>query len=450
MTIELSIENVIRSYIQKKQITLKDLAEQTNINRGNMSAAINRNSKKILSIPQLDSLTEVVGFPKGALYDAFFKDFKVSKIDMRRTRKFILACADLKRLDLINQIIEFCYEDRKFITNAFEIAEELYNLEFKDSASILYNSVVKYEFNANSDRLSISYYRLFIIHKDDTELGFKYASQFYPYRLKLPLDLKLDGIVALAYAYGVQNKWSDVDILSEELRVLTQTIYDQELYKDDDFLPARPFVYYFGQSYLMRESMFEFYKEYEKALLWNEKYRDLSWFKDLDEKGKEQVELYTHFAETNLRAIHLKMGDESVVMDYYDSLKNDPTEMTFGITNILEAANKYTFNIDNILVDYEEFSQKTYVEKNESKKYTKLFMIQHQANLDYQYAIYLFNSNNHSLGIKKLLQSLYNSVTIANITTAFDCVLTFNGYREYATKEQIIEFNNICKGALTR
>lgn len=445
MTSQLSIEGVIQSYILTNKIKLKDLAEQTKINKGNISAALNGNSKKTLSMSQLDSLTKTVGLEEGALYDAFFEIFKISKIDNRRTRSFILSCAALKRVDLINKIIEFCYEDKKFINNAFEIAEELYSMSYTESATILYNSVIKYEFNAHADRLSISYFRLFIIHKDD-ELGFKYAMQFYPYRLKLPIHLKLEGIVALAFLFGSMDKWTEVDTLSEELDILTQTIYDQELYKDDDFLPSRPFVYYYGQSYLIRETMYEYYKEYEKALIFNEKYRDLTWFKDLDEKGKKQVALFSTFAEANLRSLHLKMGDESVVMDYYNSLKHDPSEMTFGITNILEAANKFGFNIDELLKDYEEFSKKPFVEHDENKKYTKRITIQHQANLDYRYAIYLFNTNNYSEGIKKLLQSLRNSVTISNITTAFKCSVTYEVYRKYATEEQCFEFNNICKG----
>lgn len=449
-----TIRAELGDYIKNKGTTLHQFAESSGVNVGTLSGIINGN--RPISIGQLDRITVAMGFSEGHFYDLYVEDCFVSKAPhWRRLRPFIVRSAELQRHDCIKEILNRLLEDLKQVPAIFETAELLYEQNLKEAAVILYESVIESERSSHSERLAMSYYRIFQIYQNDGRRGFKAALQFLPYRYRLPEALVLDGLSMLIHVYAVRFNWAEVENYADELSQLAWTLYEKKIWKQPDFQPKRPLVFYYGRAFLFKSGTYEYRGMYEEARKWTACYADLSWFEGLDDEAKAEVEQLKMFAEANIMCVDIKAGNLNRIPEYVSFLEAHPDEIVEGLITLVESANRHDFFIDDVFVKF----------ANNIEQYRKSgrdhWMTEGKADLDYtkepsyifryaaffqNYAIYHFRKGSYEEGLTHILHSMAMSIKLssrdihANTTMAI-----FELYRQFATDEQTQEYNKLCK-----
>ncbi|MET3210932.1 UNVERIFIED_CONTAM: hypothetical protein ABIC26_003895 [Paenibacillus sp. PvR008] len=130
-----------------------------------------------------------------------------------------------------------------------------------------------------------------------------------------------------------------------------------------------------------------------------EGYADLSWFKGLDLEGEADVEQFRLWAKANSYTLDLLLGNRDILPEYLTFLENHPEEVSFGLITILEAANKYNFDIDSIIDKYSE-RIKRLQESEDVKQMTYYYCYM------YQLAIYHYSCGRILKGQKGTLNYL--------------------------------------------
>lgn len=442
----------LENYMKREGMTLHFFAEKSGVNAGTLSGILNGN--RSIAIGQLDRITHAMGLPEGSLYEMFVDECFISAAPhWRRLRPFLLRCAELKKLECIRAILSRLLEDLKQLTGIFETAELMFEQGWYEAATIMYESVIESERSNHSERLAISYYRLFQINHKEGQKGLKAAAQFLPFRHRLPEPLILDGLVMLLEMYYINKDWEEVERYSDELYELVNVLYKYNRWKDVDFNPARPFVYYYGIGCLYRGASYEYRKMYDESRKWIEKYADFSWFEDLDESNLVEVERYKMFAKANLLSIDIKEGNESRIPEYIEFLLENPSEILEGLTTLLESANRHKFFIDEHLSKFSEeiqfYSEVTRedhsIQKDTSVRY-KNHVHTFRCSLFFQkYAIYCFRKKLLSDGLKNTLQSFKYSLKIDSRHNMVDSMALFELYRDYTTAKQRSAYTRMCR-----
>lgn len=449
-----TIRAELESYIKKEGITLHQFAELSGINVGTLSGIINGN--RPISIGQLDLITEIMGLPEGSYYEMYVDEsFASSAPHWRRLRPFLLRCAELRRHDCIQKVLDLLIEDIKQVAGIFETAEIMFEQGLKESAILLYECVVESERSSHCERLAISYFRLFQIYQKDRHRGFTAAVQFIPYRHRLPEAMILDGLVMLIDLFAVNEKWDEVEDYADELCNLTNKLYENKMWKDPHFSPTRPLVYYYGRAYLSKAGAYEYRKMFEDSRVWISKYENLGWFEGLDEAGKLEVERYKMFAEANLLSIDIKEGNRSRISDYVAFLEENPSEVLEGLTTLLESANRHKFFVDEYLNRfteeikyYSQVTQKGWGSQRCNEVYYNDSYHTFRCALFFQkYAIYCFRKKMVDDGIKNTLNSFTFSNKINSKSTISNNMILFEFFRDYSTEEQKSTYLKLCKEA---
>ncbi|MFD3262255.1 XRE family transcriptional regulator [Paenibacillus lentus] len=452
MNLTTTICDELEDYMKREAMTLHLFAEKSGVNAGTLSGILNGN--RPIAIGQLDRLTHAMGLPEGSLYELFVDECFISAAPhWRRLRPFLLRCAELKKLDCIREVLFRLLEDLKQITGIFETAELMFERGWYDAAIIMYESVIESERSNHSERLAISYYRIFHIHHKEGQKSLKAAAQFLPFRHRLPESLILDGLVMLLEMYYINKDWEEVEKYSDELCELVNVLYKNNRWKDAGFSPARPFIYYYGMGCLYRGASYEYRKMYDESRKWIGKYADLSWFEDLDESNLVEVERYKMFAKANLLSIDIKDGNQSRIPEYIKFLQENPSEILEGLTSLLESANRHKFFVDEHLSKfsdeiqfYSEVTREAYSKQNETSVRYKEHVHTFRCSLFFQkYAIYCFRKKLLADGLKNTLQSFKYSLKIDNRHIMVNSMTLFELYRDYTTPKQRTAFKKMCR-----
>lgn len=445
-----TIRSEIEKCIRLEGLTLQRFAMSTGLNVGTLSAILNRNPPRTISIQQLDIITERLGMPEGALYELYVDDCFVHSIPhWRRLRPFMQRCAELDRLDCIRSMLGFLVEDLANIRPIFETAELMLADGWEAAARLLYDCVIECEKYSHSERLAICHYRVFrITCGQDTEANLWAAVRFEPYRKLLPLDYQLDALMQLLRIYYTVHKWDYFDSHADELIQQVGIVYEEELKKNkrtasppSELEPLRlekTLVYYYGQAYLSKAMAQEKLGLYESAKSYIQIYSDLSWFELLDEEGHQEVEKLTRWAQANTYAVDMLMGNSEVIENYSSFLKKNKDETLLGLTLIIQSANKYGFTVDKVL---HEFAQEMLHFKND------FVNMERQLRFHYQLAIYLLTRGDLQEGIEHNLQALEIAIQAHNLNLFAKCVTLFEYYRKDISVSQSITYSELMKQA---
>lgn len=440
-----TIQHELKQFLIEESMNITELSIATDINRGILSGVINGNPPKVLSIKMLDTLTEYMKLPEGYYYHIYIEDCFREGAHGRRLRPFLLRCAAIGRTDCVEDIVNRLADDLKQIGFIFDVGEEMYQLVYYEAAAVMYKCVVQTEKSNQSERLGISYYRLFQMNRSDNKLGVKSAMQFIPYRHRIPEHLALNGLLMLTHFFAVREELEEVEKYADELYSLSHAIYENKSWKVESFITERPFVYYYGQSYLLKATYYELTENYEESRKWITGYSDLSWLDDLDDDGKKEVKKFSFFAKANLLSIDVKTGNKDVLSEYVKLLRENESEIIKGITALLESANKYKYYIDNTLSSFSDYLEDKTTHVGMTGHYKKEFQILDYSNLNQKYAIYCFRKKEYSRGIAKLLDSMQDAVQIQSKESISKSMGLFEVFRAFASSKQIQQFNNICR-----
>ncbi|MDO3410138.1 hypothetical protein QWJ34_10230 [Saccharibacillus sp. CPCC 101409] len=387
----------IEREMSRQGYNFSTFSDKSGINRGVFSAILNSTPPKPISFHQLKTITEALGKPADWLFDDYVGEcFYDGRPNRRRIEPFLLACAELGRYDLLREVLNRLLEDLKYLPFVFDTGESLFMAgKFKASAPF-YKNVIDHEKHQHAERLSISQYRLFRTRLgEDGEENLKAAVQFECFRSALPERLRLDALLRLGNIYYELGKFAEMEKMADELYETARNVYDEErkgapaapAENEPRPLPVKPLVFYYGSALLHKQLALIEQERYEEAKPYSAMYGDLSGFEGLDDEGRTEVELFKVFAHGNGMDLELLTGNFSVLPEYAAYMDSHPHEVVLCLVILVEAANKYDADVDDLLGRYFEPIER-YLEQRPDSYYPEAVTRSTFASLHYQLAVY--------------------------------------------------------------
>ena len=431
--------------IAKTGCTLSQLKEKGGPHIGNLSACLRGRPLRPISLKQLDKLTEVLGLPEGYYYEYYLAEcFYQDRVAKPRMESFLFRCAELGKMEMIEKSIQILAEYPRYTELLFSVAENLYVGGYTWQSVFFYEAVIEGEKSNHSERIAISHYRIFRASIGaDSEENYQAVIRFESFRNKLPEGMQLDALLQLTNVCYSLELWSKTLKFAEELRVLSNIVYQEELRKLNSNRPEPPIeternlVVYYGKSYLMKSAALSKQVRYEEAKAYIKGYEDLSWFKILDDSGRKDVANFSQFAKLNRYCIELRLGNTDILDEFEHFLTYHPDRIPDSLLVIVEAANTHGFNIDHILERFADAYPPT-SQKN-------VVFAQRHFRFHFQKALYHLNQKQYEAGLEELLYCLSWSTHTHRHREALLCIMQFEKYMEYASDSQKQIYNSIDK-----
>lgn len=438
----------ITKHMKDNDLILSDLAREAGMNPGTMSSVINGN--RTLSVDQLDRITKVMGHPVGYYYERYVSEFLVeANPNWRRMSPFLHNCARLNKLDCIHEVVNLLMDKLGYSESLFELAEELFHEKMYQAAAILYENVAVSEKKQYSERLAMCQYRLFQTRQgDNQEKNYEAAVQFEIYVERLDEIDQLEALKDLANTYRSLRKWDKVELFAKAMGDKAKIQYNlqQQRYygnKENSKKPHFPLFAYWAFSHLLRSQACAERKDYERAFHHIKKYTDLSWVTDTDEETLEWKNKYEDWAVVNTYVNKLLSGDKSVLPNYVAYISSRKDEVLPALDNILEAANRYHFDVDDILKQFEANISSYLEEQKVESFYTQRFITERFMHFSKEIAVYYLTKGRFSDGFQFLLNCLEKSTSANNKSYIIKCMRLYEFYQEYASPETKTAYRNL-------
>ncbi|WP_289376055.1 transcriptional regulator [Paenibacillus silvae] len=436
----------IEKYMRKQNLKLQHFSDITRINVGTLSAIIK--GSRPMSMNQLNQITSAMGLEKGHFYESYgVESFIESTPHWRRLEPYLYACADLGKLDCIQRVITHVTDDRSYIEQLFEVAEDFFAKGLKEAALILYECVADSEKYQHSERLALCQYRIFMLHKTLNKFdNLKAAIKFEPYIDKLNEEVQLDAIKDLANLYGTLHMWDKVLELAEELekRVDFQLNFRTNRRKNKMRIALYPIFSYEVYANLLKASVSEKRKQYREALEYTDVYENI--MNEVQNPTREEQELIERFkgwAEGNRYLYNLMLGNIEVLGAYLNFLDANPKEILTAFVYIAKAANQWSYNIDHALNRFENYIIQIKVEKNSEGTYNEQSSNLKYILLFYELAKYRLSQNQIQQGIEHLITSFERSVSSNDDMMCIKCIDLYGKYRHFASKTQEEQYTKL-------
>ncbi|MDN4084862.1 transcriptional regulator, partial [Paenibacillus polymyxa] len=301
----------------------------------------------------------------------------------------------------------------------------------------------------HSERLAVCQYRIFTIQiGDDQEKSYDAAVQFEPYIERLDEIDQLDALRALVNIYRSLRKWTKMDTFATALGNKAEIQYRIDLQRTKSEQTKKPFYppfVYWAFSHLIRAEVCDANKDYETALQHIQKYADLSWVEEKDETTQKWKNQFKEWANANTYVNRLLAGEINVLLDYVNFISLRKDELLPALDIIVEAANRYHFDVDDILKQFEvEIS--SYLEKQKIESfYTQRFVTERYMHFSKELAVYYLTKGRFSDGFTFLLSCLAKSTLNNNKSYIIKCVRLYESYQEYAPSETKVAYRNLIK-----
>ncbi|MGV7118598.1 DNA-binding protein [Paenibacillus kyungheensis] len=432
MNHKITLRDELEHMITEKGYSLSQFSKISGINRGILSATLNGNPPKPISIKQLDQMTKALGKEEGCLYEQFMSEcFEEGKANWRRVRSLLIRCAELELIDILKRALYLLLENLTYIQHIFDLAEELYPNKNKDSILYFYTCIIEHERDSHSERFAISQYRVFRYSIGiKLENNFRAAIQFAPFRRYLPPYLLLDALVNLSNISYTMQDWKNVKKYSDELKQITQLMYTHK--ENKHHKPERDLVVYYGKSYLLKLIALTNegkYLEAEKILPY---LQDFDWLGKSNEKTLLEIEKFKLYAKFHKYNLKLLQGDQNYLNEYVLLVKNYTQEQLASLLVILKASNLHNWDIDYLLndfypiiypkdiIEYLISRHETYYIETEISQYISIY---------YQLALYQCNKGTYDDKLEKILLALESTVTKYNKSRILDCLELFKKLR---------------------
>lgn len=148
----ISILAYFKRYMRQENLNLTTFARMAGINAGTLSSIINNN--KALTVDHLDRLTAVMNLPAGNFYEQYIQEYlTILTPNWRRFKPFIYRCAELHRLECIQNVLHLLLENLMYTPLLFEIAEDLFLQGKHEVAALLFENVAASEKHQHSEVL---------------------------------------------------------------------------------------------------------------------------------------------------------------------------------------------------------------------------------------------------------------------------------------------------------
>lgn len=443
-----TIRMELERFMKQGDLNTSRLAQMAGINAGTMSSLLH--GHRVMAVTQLDRITATLGLPEGHFYEQYIEEYlNEAEPNWRRIRPFLYRCAALDKLECIRQTVGLLLDNLTYSPLLFEVAEDFFKCDQREAAAVLFESIAMSEKSQHSERLALCQFRLFTIRLgDDQELNNQVAIQFEPYVERLDEIDQLDALKELANTYRSLRRWNKVEEMARKMGEKAKIHYftfqrDREESQLQRRLSRPPF-FYLAYSNLLIAIVYEARRDYTQALKYVKAYADLNWVKEKDEDTIHWMNLFKDWAHANTYVYKLLGGDISILSEYVEFIEPKEDEIIVSLLNIIETANQYDINVDDIL-DRFDVQIKHYLQHREAIGviYSKQLINEQTARLSNELADYYLRNGVHSIGFKCLIRSLEISASIKNKSCIIKCVGLFECYKQYVSKEQATTYEKL-------
>lgn len=431
-----TIRSKLEGYIKSEGVTLQRLAENSSINPGTLSAILHAN--RPIAMRQLDNLTAGMGLPEGDLYEMYVTECLIDHTpNWRRLRPFLYRCAELDKLHCIERVVSHIMDNLAYVPLLFEAAEEMFEQGKHEAARILYESVAESERYQHSERLAVCQYRLFTMSVGlDQQANLRAAVIFEGYIDRLCEEDQLEALRQIANVYFSLRNWRKVQTYGVEMgkkALILHSFKNNKKSREQHKKTERPLFTYILYSYLLQGAVCAEYRDYDQALYFVSLYTDTSWITINDEVDEYYIKRFEKWAEANLCMYKIMKGDITALPEYIAFMKENDNEVLTAIMSVMEAANRFGYDVDNVLELFKDDLQQVLnkslynVHLNEFR-YIKLHT---------ELAIYYFRKNRYEEGIQATMVCLESAVKNNSKEYVITCVALFEKNRQYASQQEI-------------
>ncbi|AUS25815.1 helix-turn-helix domain-containing protein [Paenibacillus polymyxa] len=445
-----TIRAEVQTYLIRKSLTMTEFGHMIDLNVGTVSGIVTGN--RSISVHQLDRITMGMNLPPDYFYERYIDEcIEEEPLNWRRISPFLYRCVELGRLDCLRRVVGMLLDNPIYLPSLFEVAEDSYKKGFTEAAAFLYENVAEGEKYQYSERLAVCQYRLFTIRiGDDQEKNYDAALQFEPYVERLDEIDQLEALKDLANTYRSLRKWDKVELFAKAMGDKAKIQYKLEqqrhhVHRDNSKKPNFPLFAYWAFSHLLRAEVCEGRKDYDQALQHTYAYSDLSWVNATDETTLKWKKKYEDWAVVNTYLNKLLSGDKSVLPDYVAYISSRKDEILPALDNILEAANRYHFDVDNILNQFEEEIISFLEQKKVEGLYTQRFTTERYTHFSRELAIYHLRKGKFSDGFTFLFSCLEKSAEANNRIQAIRCMRLFTHFKEHASAHMKAVYGELIK-----
>ncbi|WP_106768020.1 transcriptional regulator [Paenibacillus faecalis] len=441
-----TIQSELNKYLETNGISINQLSRLSTVNSGTLSALIN--GERLTSITQFDLVISAMGLPEGSLYKEFMDACFTHTVTWRRIGPFLRRCAELRKLDIVEEVVQTLLENLAYSPMLFELAEELFAEGDRETTAIIYKNVAEAEKYQHSERLALCHYRLFKIDlSHDQEQNLRAATRLEVFIDGLDPADQLDALKDLANTYLSLQKWRKVDEIAKEMRERASIQYELEYNKNirsNNKKPKSPLFLYITYSYLLQSIVYEERGDYEQALEFVALSSELSWVKENTKEAAELKEKFKILAIMNTYLYRLLMGQTEVLSDYVIMIESREEEVLTALVKIVKASNMFKFNIDHILEKFKNMTSLEGIkETNQQTPYTHQVIEDRMVRLLNELSIYYLRQGRYDIGINYVLDCLSAANEIRNDKAILKSVKNFEAFRHVATTEAQHRYNNL-------
>lgn len=172
---------------------------------------------------------------------------------------------------------------------------------------------------------------------------------------------------------------------------------------------------------LLQSGVYEHFGEYKKATYYATLYCNAdSWIQEDSEESRIVIKQFNEFSIANQYLFRLLSGELEVLNDYIEFLAKRPGEIFNGLCDIVRVANKHNYNIDSILVRFQDYiPYKTYY--TAFGEYNKPIMAEQYAEFLVDLGKYYLR-NNHPEGYDFFLRSIALSSEMNSARSIIHCL----------------------------
>ncbi|MGF7049489.1 transcriptional regulator with XRE-family HTH domain [Paenibacillus sp. DS2015] len=442
-----SIRGYLEDFLKKKGATINQFSEISGVNSGTISNIINGN--RPIAMQQLDRITDGMGLAQGTFYDLYVEEcFLQSSPNWRRIRPFIYRCVELDKLECIQRVVGIMMDNLSYTNALFDTAEDFFKQGKHAAAVMLYESVVESEKYQHSERLALCQYRLFTIALgDDQDLNLRTAVQFEGFVDRLDEVDQLDALKDLANTYISLRRWEKVEQLAKEMGNKASIQYKhryeearkEELHKE----PSMPLFSYILYSHVLCSSVCDERGDYDQALYYVSLYSDMSWVQEDTQEALQLMNQCKGWAKANTYLYKLMKGDIEVLPEYVAYIEQQEDEILPALFKIIQAANLYQFNVDDMLLHFEKGISSYRDRHEEVGTYNRQVIADRYAHFMAEVAFYYLSRKKYDIGINCILESLESSVKINCESCIIRCVGLFEQFRYATSFESQTEYQKL-------
>lgn len=401
---------------------MNKFADSIQMNVGALSNIIS--GKRSISVKQLDQLTAGMGLEQGHFYSLYItENFEQGPMDWRRLRPLLSRCAELNKLEEIEQILQLTLENLNYIPLLFDMAEHFFIQGKKEAAVKLYQGIAESERNQHSERLALCQYRLFVLQlNDDMENNLLLVTQFEPYVERLEEGYQLEAIHKLININISLSRWTNVQQYAQTL--LEKSSKQYKLFGEGsvNLKNNRPIIFYILYAYLeLAHVQFEL-QQYKQGLKYIDMYANTGWVSNPTSEELKIIELFQEWAEANRLLYQLRDGQTEVLPDYVEYISKLEHEKFLGIYHIITVANKFKLDVDNII---ERFKEHLYFKPQKTKISTisNQVTLERHTNLLRELGIYYLNKGHLDTGVRYIIDSLESAIKINSKDIKLKCIM---------------------------